>query len=53
VAYDTKGLFVSTPLDSFDFSFLSEEEGKRNSMDSIMLRDTRLNLLRDKREALK
>ena len=53
VAYDTKGLFVYTPLDSFDFSFLSEEEGKQSGMDSIMLRDTRLNLLRDKREALK
>lgn len=53
VAYDTKGLFVYTPLDSYDFSFLSEEEGKRNSMDSIMLRDTRLNLLRDKRDVLK
>ena len=53
VVYDKKGLFVYTPLDKYEFTFLSEDEGRKNSMDTIMLRDTRLNLLRDKREALK
>jgi len=53
VAKDSKGLFVFCPLDKYDFAFISEEEGKRNAMDSLMLRETRLNLLRDKREALK
>ena len=53
VVYDKKGLFVYTPLDKYEFTFLSEDEGRQNSMDTIMLRDTRLNLLRDKREALK
>ena len=53
VAYDTQGLFIYTPLDEFDFAFLNQREGSNNNMDSLMLRDTRLNLLREKREALK
>ena len=53
VAYDTKGIFVSTPLDRYDFTFLNEDEGRNNHMDTLMLRDTRLLLLRNKREAIK
>ena len=53
VAYDVKGLFVYCDLDSYDFAFISEDEGRGNALDSIMLSDTRLKLLRDKRLALK
>ena len=53
VAYDVKGLFVYCDLDKYDFAFISEDEGRGNALDSIMLSDTRLKLLRDKRLALK